>query len=205
MTDDPTVFIVDDDEATRTAVAALVGSMGFRCQAFPTGEAFLAAVGPQRSGCLITDLRMPGLSGAALQQRLLDLGYVLPLIVVSGFATTADAVQAMLRGAVTVLDKPLVADELAAAIQRALQLDAANRQAQQRRQELQARLDSLTEGERRVMECLLEGKANKSIARELEVSLRTVESRRRQVFQKTQTDSVAALVQLVLEARQPKP
>jgi FixJ family two-component response regulator len=206
MSHEPTVFIVDDDEAARNAIAALVQSMDdFRLELFASAQAFMAQVGPQRPGCLIIDLSMTGMDGLSWQQRLAELGYVLPLIVVSSPTTTAAAVQAMRQGALTVLDKPFDAEQLKAAIHQALDLDARRRAALQQRQDLQARLDLLTDAEQQVMQRMLEGKANKAIAEELDVSLRTVESRRRQIFQKTQTDSVAALVQLVMQAREPLP
>ena len=139
-----------------------------------------------------------------LQKQIAAVGFHMPVIVISGYATATDAVTAMQNGAVTLLEKPIDKSQLASYIRQALQIDTDRRQARASRLELQSRLDSLSSVEREVMERLLLGNPNKQIARELDVSLRTVEGRRSAVFQKTKTDSIAALMQLVLKAREPQ-
>lgn len=203
MAEDSTVFIIDDDHGTRSVLRALVTSMGYPVSEFPSAEGFIESVPPSSTGCLVTDLRMPGMSGIELQKQLTAVGFHMPVIVISGYATATDAVAAMRNGAVTLLEKPIEKTQLASFIRQALRIDSDSRQARAARLEMQARLASLSSAERDVMEGLLRGKPNKQIARELDVSLRTVEGRRRTVFQKTQTDSIAALMQLVIEAREP--
>lgn len=204
VTDDAKVFIVDDDACTRLVLRAMVQSLGYDVSEFSSAERFMETVPPSSAGCLVTDLRMPGMSGIELQRQIANVGFHLPVIVISGYATATDAVAAMQNGAVTLLEKPIEKSQLASYIGQAMQLYANCRLARGVRQELRGRLESLSESERQVMDGLLQGKANKQIARELDVSLRTVEGRRRAVFQKTQTDSIAALMQLVIQAREPR-
>jgi RNA polymerase sigma factor (sigma-70 family) len=196
---DPAVFVVDDDEMARDSVCALVHSMGLPARAFASAESFLAAYAGE-PGCLVTDVRMLGMSGTELQEQLARADVPLPVIVITGFATTPLTVQAVQRGAVTVLEKPCSDQELWDAIRKGLAQDAESRQQRARRRELQNRIDQLTPQERQVMDRMLAGQPNKSIARALGVSVRTVESRRHNVFEKLRTESVAELVRLVMEA-----
>ncbi len=200
MQQEATVFVIDDDEQARRSVCALVGSMGLAAEAFASAEEFLASDAPSRPGCVVTDLRMLGMSGLELQEALHARGVAVPIIILTAYARTPTTVQAMRGGAVTVLDKPYTDDDLWGAIRNALAEDERRRQAQRRREELQARIDSLTPAERHVMEQILLGKPNKTIAAELDVSIRTVEHRRHEVFSKLQAGSVAELVRLAVEA-----
>lgn len=202
MTGIPTVFIVDDDAAARRSVAALVNSVGLRAETFDCGEQFLASYKPEQSGCLVTDLRMLTMSGLELQEELIRRQISLPVIVITAFAETPMTVRAIQNGAVTLLEKPPRDHELIDAVRGAVAQDELNRAAIGERQVRRERLEQLTSQEREVMELMVAGKLNKVIAKELQVSTRTVESRRRSIFSKTHTASVAELVQLVLGANE---
>jgi len=195
-----TIHVVDDDELARNSVSALVRSMGLPVRSYPSAEAFLEEWEPGSPGCLITDVRMLGMSGVELQQELIDRGITLPVIVITAFARTKTTVDAMQKGAVTVLDKPYSDDDLWQSIRQALTLDEERRISEEERSERQRRLATLTEKERAVLDLMLEGRPNKQIARILEVSIRTVENRRAAIFEKTETDSLAALIRLTVAA-----
>jgi two-component system, LuxR family, response regulator FixJ len=199
MAFEPTVFVVDDDQRASKSVCALVHSLGLEAQAFCSAEDFLARHDRGRPGCLVTDIRMAGMSGLDLQDRLLEQGVRMPVIVLTAYPRTRMTVRAMKAGAVTLLEKPYDEDELWDAIRKALAQEAAIRAETKRREEIRARAASLTPAERTVMELIVQGKANKSIAKQLDVSVRTVESRRHDVFTKMKVDSVAELVRLAIE------
>jgi two-component system response regulator FixJ len=196
----PTVFVVDDDEQARKSVCALIRSMGIHAESFASAEEFLDGYAEPRAGCLVTDVRMLGMSGLELQEELNRRNVFLPIIVLTAYARTPLTVRAVKAGAVTVLEKPYEDDDLWDAIRNALAEDAASRAQHQRRQELRRRIDLLSPSERKVMELIAQGKPNKSIAKLLDVSIRTVENRRREVFEKMEAHSVAELVRMVIEA-----
>ena len=196
----PTVFVVDDDEQARKSVCALVRSMGIRAESFASAEEFLDGYAERRAGCLLTDVRMLGMSGLELQEELNRRNVFLPIVVLTGYARTPLTVRAVKAGAVTVLEKPYEDDDLWDAIRRALAEDAARRAQHECRQELCRRIDRLSPSERKVMELIVQGKPNKSIAKLLDISIRTVENRRREVFEKMEAASVAELVRMVIEA-----
>jgi FixJ family two-component response regulator len=197
---EPVVFVIDDDEKSRKSVRALVSSMGARAETFCSAEAFLASIQAGQSGCVVTDVRMPGMDGLELQEQLKQRDIHLPVIVITAYARTSMTVRAVKAGAVTLLEKPYENEDLWDAIREALALDVATRAKREQRDELRQRADQLTESERRVMEMMVQGRANKVIAKRLDVSLRTVESRRREVFRKMQANSLAELVGLVIDA-----
>lgn len=200
MAAEPTVFVVDDDKLMRRSVCALVGSMEIPAEAFCSAEEFLENYVDGRPGCLVTDVRMLGMSGLELQEKLRELDIRLPVIVMTAFATTPLTVRAMQGGAVTLLEKPFAEDELWNAIRKALAKDARQQAADERRRELRGRIERLTPTQRQVMDLMVAGKPNKSIAKELDVGMRTVEYRRREVFQQMQAESLAELIRLVMEA-----
>ena len=203
----PTVYVVDDDDSVRRSVAVLVESMNYRCETFARGGEFLEKYDDSQLGVLVVDLRMPEMDGLELQQRLTEDGHSLPVIFITGFADVPVAVRAMAGGAVTLLEKPYDENELWLAIRKAIQLDRERREDRIRRSDASHRLSQLKPQEREVMRMVVEGKPNKVIASRLDVSLRTIEERRRQVFRKTGTNSVAELVRFVValsdEAEQP--
>lgn len=196
MTSEPTVFVVDDDPAARDSVSALVRSMNGRCETFATGEEFLSAYDPSRTGCLVADLRLPGLSGLELQAELARRQWPLPMVLISGYVNVEKTVQAMKAGAEYVLRKPYRAQELWEAIQGALRIDQQWREQRARREELQQRFAALSPEEQDVLDLIADGLPNKVVARRLDVGLRTVEDRRRRIMNKVGVDSFAALVRL---------
>ena len=200
MAGEPTVFVVDDDEQARKSVCALIRSMGIRAESFASAEEFLDGCEGRGAGCLVTDVRMLGMSGLELQEELNRRNVLLPIIVLTAYARTPLTVRAVKAGAVTVLEKPYEDDDLWDAIRNALAEDAAARAQHQRRRELRRRIERLTPSERKVMELIAQGRPNKSIAKLLDVSIRTVENRRREVFEKMEAHSVAELVRMVIEA-----
>ena len=200
MTQDPTVFVVDDDDLVRTSVCALVRSMGLRAKSFASAEEFLEQDVAQQPGCLVTDVRMLGMSGLELQDRLRELDIPLPVIVMTAYAKTPVTVRAIKGGAVTLLEKPCDDSELWDSIRKALAQDAEDRAVHERRRALRRRLEGLTPTQRRVMDMIVSGRPNKVIAKELDVSIRTVEAHRQGVFSGMQADSVAELVRMAIEA-----
>lgn len=199
MSEQPTVFVIDDDGPARDSVCLLVRSMGIRALAFESAEQFLQDGDFDCPGCVITDVRMPGLSGVQLQEVLLNKSIGIPVIVLTGYASTALTVRAMKNGAVTLLDKPYQDNDLWDAVRNALTRDATSRQRSLRMREIRERLDRLTRKEVSVLDLILKGRPNKLMAAELKVSERTVENRRREIFRKTETKSVAELVRLAIE------
>jgi FixJ family two-component response regulator len=202
MTFQGQVYIVDDDLAARESVAALVESMGVPARAFASAEEFLQAFDPRQRGCLVTDLRMPGMSGLELQQRLAREGSALPVVVITAFADVPVTVQIMQAGAVTVLPKPYRDQELWDAIRKALARDDERAEREARDREVASRFATLTSDERLILDRLCAGKTNKAIALELDLGQRTIEGRRSTVMAKLRVRSLAELVLLAAEARQ---
>lgn len=196
-----TVFVVDDDEAIREAVASLVGEMGVHCECFGSAEEFLENYDGRRPACLVTDVRMLRMSGLELQEELNRLGMRIATVVLTAYAETPVTVRAIKNGAVTLLEKPCRNLELWDAIRNALAQDQENYEDDQHRTEIAQRLDSLTPSERSVMELVVAGEPNKAIANRLELSVRTVEVRRQSIFAKLGAGSVAELVRLVVESK----
>ena len=194
----PTVYIIDDDPASRESAAELVKTIDYPTISFESAEDFLAAYNPRLRGCLIVDLRMPGMSGLELQDKLLEMGSQLPFILVTAYADVALAVRAMERGAITLLEKSPDERQLLAAVRRGLEKDSMLCHANAERHEIQARMESLTPEERKVLDLIVAGKANKVISVELDIGLRTVETRRHHVMSKLKAESVADLVRMVL-------
>jgi two-component system, LuxR family, response regulator FixJ len=198
MTTEPTVFIVDDDPHARESVRALVRSMGMPAVVFHSAEDFLSRY-DHEPGCLITDYRMEGINGIEMQEELRRRSCHLPVIVVTAYARTQLTVRAMQNGAITLLDKPYDDDDLWQAIREALATDSKHRALQNKHAEIRQRLQRLTSKEHAVLDLIIQGKANKTMASELSVSLRTIENRRRSIFSKFEANSVAELVSLVLK------
>ncbi len=199
---EPMVHIIDDDRLARDSTAALVQSMGMSALAHSSVEAFLRAVHPDVPGCIVTDLRMPGLSGMDLLTELESRDLPLPVIMITAFARTHLTVKALRTGAITVLEKPCDDQVLWDAIRQAIDIDRAVRAQRARRREISERFALLTGQEQLVLERLLRGETNRQIAQALDVSTRTVEARRHNIFRKTQTGSIADLVALALIHRQ---
>lgn len=202
---DQVVFVVDDEPLARSSVCALVRAMGIKTVAFDSAEAFLQAYRPDSAGCLVTDLRMHGISGLELLEKLRRDKVMLPVIIITAHARTAITVKAIQQGAITLLDKPYHEDELWDAISVALATDRRWRQEAFERSAAQAKLELLTEKERDVMTLVAAGDANKLIAKKLDVSERTVENRRRSVYEKLGVESVAEMMRILLQCESKSP
>ena len=195
-----TVFIVDDDAAIRFAMQALMDSVNLSHEIFASGDEFLEIMADQRPGCLVLDIRMPGLGGLELQEELIKRGNTLPIIFITGHGDVPMAVEAMQKGAVDFIQKPFRDQELLDRIRDALATDEERREAQQHHAEVAGRLDRLTNREREVFDLVVTGKPNKVIAYELGVSQRTVEIHRARVMEKMQARSLADLVKMHMTA-----
>ena len=198
---EPTVFVVDDDEGARASLRALVRSMGIRVETFPSAETFLEEFDPESPGCLVTDVRMLGMSGIELQEKLAADGIKIPVIIITAHAETPLTVRAVKSGAVTVLEKPCRDYELYDAIRVALAQDVQVRKQSAEHEAFLSRIASLSAQERQVLDLMVEGLANKVIARRMDVSVRTVENRRQRIFEKTGTDSLAELIRMFVETK----
>lgn len=198
---EPTVYVVDDDEAVRNALRSLLDSVRLPVATYASAQEFLDAYDPARGGCLVVDLRMPGISGLELQERLVARGVTLPVIIITGHAEVATAVRAMKAGAVDFFEKPFSQQDLLDRIQHALARDARQRAEQAQRADVLQRLDRLTPREQAVLRRVVEGKANKVIAGELGISIKTVEAFRSKLMEKMEARSLAELVRLVLTAQ----
>ena len=196
-----TVYVIDDDEAVRDSLRMLLRSVGLPVVCFDAGQTFLDQVELNAPGCLVLDIRMPGISGMELAQRMREQDSLMPIIFITGHGDVPMAVEAMKLGALDFLQKPFRDQDLLDRIQQALQNDAERRQEITERETIRARINSLTPRERQVLDMILEGKANKVIAIDLELSQRTVEIHRARVMEKMQARSLATLVQMVMQAR----
>ncbi|GIX22549.1 MAG: DNA-binding response regulator [Gammaproteobacteria bacterium] len=194
------VHIVDDDEAVRESLALLLDSVGIRSRTYPNARAFLESDFRNTHGCVVLDIRMPGMSGMELHERLIEMGVEMPVIFITGHGDVPMAVEAMKRGAAEFIQKPFREQALLDCINRALETDARRRAERAEIDAIRARIASLTPRERQVMELIVQGKANKVIAFDLGLSQRTVEIHRAHVMEKMQTRSLAELVRQVMLA-----
>jgi len=195
---EPTVFVVDDDDAVRGSLRWLIESVGLRVETYGSAREFLAAYDPVRPGCLVLDVRMPGMSGLDLQDRLALLQYAPPTIIISGHGDVPMAVRAMKGGAVDFVQKPFNDQVLLDCIQRALERDDRERRDQVRRASVGTLLARLTPREREVMDRMIAGMPSRAIAADLGIRPRTVESHRASVMEKMRAESISELVRMVL-------
>jgi RNA polymerase sigma factor (sigma-70 family) len=189
---------VDDDEAVRDSLSWLMQSVGLSTETFDSADAFLQGYGEDRPGCLILDIRMPGMSGLELQSVLKEQGFRLPLVIISGHADVPMAVRALKAGAFDFIEKPFNDQLLLDIVQRAIEQDRQQRESHAQLDEWRARLQSLTPREREVLDLVVAGSPNKVISSELGVSLKTVEAHRARVMDKLQADSLSQLVRMTL-------
>lgn len=198
----PMVYIVDDDDAVRDSLSLLLDSVDLPNKSYPSATAFLASLQAQdisqMMGCILMDIRMPGISGMECQQTLSNLQCNLPIIFITGHGDVPMAVEAMKRGASEFIQKPFREQELLDCIQAALQKNQKTQQDLHYISQIKARLDLLTKREEEVMKRVIAGQANKVIANELHLSQRTIEIHRANVMEKMQANSLAELVTMVL-------
>ncbi len=197
-----TAYVVDDDESIRALWQWLLESNGIATQTFATAAQFIDGYRDGR-GCLVLDLRLPGMSGLELQEYLKQRGVEIPIVFVSAHGDIPAAVSAIKGGAVDFIQKPFSYREVLAVIARAMARDAEIRELRARRRMIAGRLAALTGREGDVLRRIIEGKQNKIIAGELDISVKTVELHRSKVMHKMAVDSVAALVQLMLQRTEP--
>jgi FixJ family two-component response regulator len=193
------VFVVDDDDAVRNSLRLLLKSAGFPTTVLASAQDFLANWKDDQPGCLVLDVRMPGVSGLELQEELNRRGAIIPVIFISGHADVPMAVEAIQHGAFDFLQKPFGDQDLIDRIQRALAADADNRRLLEQRDELRRRYATLTPREQEVLVLVTDGRANKVMAGDLGVSQRTIEIHRARVMEKMGARSVAQLVRMTLD------
>jgi two-component system response regulator FixJ len=194
----PVVHVVDDEAAVRDAVAMLLGSVGLGCAQYGSALQFLAEYKPGAPGCLLLDVRLPGLSGLELQDRLAKSGFTLPVIVMTGHGDIQMAVRAMRAGAIDFIEKPFHDQALLDRVHEAIERSARAQDDAGERAELIRRYERLTEREREVMAKVVIGRPNKLIADDLGVSIRTVESHRAHIMEKMQAQSLSHLVRIAV-------
>jgi FixJ family two-component response regulator len=195
-----TIFVVDDCPTMRNVIHVLANRIGFDVELYRSAGAFLRQFNPQRPGCLVLDVEMPGMNGAELLETLAEFKPVLPAIVVTATECTRLAIRVMKAGAFDLVRKPFEPDVLAARIREAVAEDAENRSRHAWRHEVITRRDELTPRQREVMKLVVAGKANKEVAAELGISMKTVEAHRALVMQKMGTNSLAGLVRMAVVA-----
>jgi len=199
---EPRVHIVDDDDAMRDSLKWLLESRGLAVELYPSAEVFLGAFNRDFCGCLVLDVRMPGMNGLELYEQLQARASTLPVIFITGHGDVPMAVSALKKGAVDFIEKPFNDQDMLRLIESCLTQDRAAAAKRAENASVAQRLDSLTQREREVLALIVAGKLNKQIADELDISIKTVEVHRSRVMEKTGANSVAELVQQVLKSRE---
>ncbi|WP_126172284.1 response regulator FixJ [Altericroceibacterium xinjiangense] len=199
--DEPIVYVIDDDEGARHSLEFLIDCAGLRVRSFASADAFLKADPPLENGCVVTDVRMPGMNGIELADELKRRGAGVPVIVITGHADVPLAVQAMHAGVSDFIEKPFGDDTMLVAIRAALARHADRDELQVERDRANQRIATLSTREREVMDGLVSGEANKAIAYDLGISARTVEVYRANVMLKMQAKTLSELVRMVTIAR----
>ena len=197
----PVVFVVDDDESVRSSLRFLLRAASLESRAFGSAPDFLQSYDPAQAGCLVLDVRMPGMSGLELQRELTLRGATIPVIFITGHGDIPMAVEAMQQGARDFLQKPFRDEDLIERIQRALAKDAKARAGLEGHKAIRAHLESLTPREQEVLALMVQGKPNKMMAQELGVSQRTLEIHRARVMEKSGAASLAELVRMVMDVQ----
>jgi FixJ family two-component response regulator len=204
MPNEPTVYIVDDDADMRDSLQWLLQAVGLRVRAFSSADEFLRVAEPERPGCLVSDVRMPGASGLELLEALARRGDPMPAILITAFADVPMAVRAMKAGAVEFLEKPFHRQTLIERVQNALRSDSQGLRVRAERERIEGLFRRLTDKEREVLDCLFEGLPNKAIAARLQVTSRAIEMRRSSLMKKLGVDSLAELLYLAMVHRKPQ-
>lgn len=198
MANNPTVFVVDDDEAVRDSLAAVLGVEDFTVETFDSGEAFLTAFDAERPGCLLVDVRMPGMSGLELHEALAARGARIPVIMITGQGDVPTAVRAMKAGVAEFIEKPVDTDQMVAMVRHLLAEQREAAEAESAAAGVAERVDRLTPRERDVLKHLVAGAPNKVIAYELGISPRTVEVHRARVMEKMQARHLSELIRMAM-------
>lgn len=201
MSDGAVVFVVDDDEAIRHSLELLIGAVGHAVRTFPDAPAFLEYFSSDLRGCIVADLRMPGMTGLEMQERLSALGCTMPMIFLSAHGDVPAAVRALKKGATDFLEKPFNPTILLERIDQALTNEAAEHMASEKASELAQRMEALTPREKEIMALVADGMSSKVIAGELSISERTVELHRSRIMKKMSARSVADLVRMLAAAQ----
>ena len=202
---DSTVFLVDDDASIREALRLLISLKGLRSSVFASAEDFLAVYNPSWRGCLLTDLKMQGMSGLDLQQVLQERGVQLPVVVLTAHGDVNTARAALKNGAVDFLEKPVNDEVLIDVLMNAIRIDEERHRTQTQQAQTTARLARLTAREREVLDALADGLSHKEIAEKLSISARTVEVYKARMMDKLQCGTLADVVRLAIEARAATP
>jgi len=198
---DTTVFVVDDDPAVRDALSVLLSSSGYEVETFDSAEAFLAHDAKDRRGCVVADVRMPGISGLDMQDRLCASGGTLPIVFITGYGEVPAAVRAMKAGAVDFLQKPFNDATLLSRINEAIERAETTREDDLQRARILERVSRLTDREREVLDLVVAGKSTKQIAVALNRAEKTVEFHRTNIMRKLDAPNVAALVRQVMQTK----
>ncbi len=198
MAQEATVFVVDDDEAVRDSLCRLFSSVDLASEAFPSGETFLASSKPERAGCLVIDLRMPGMSAFEVQKEMAARAINLPMIFITGYGDVETGVRAMKAGAVDFIQKPFREQDLLEMVQKAITDSIAVLEKNAAFRETRENFDLLTPREREVLDCIVLGEPNKRIAHTLGLSEKTVEFHRANLMRKMQARSLADLIRKAL-------
>jgi two-component system response regulator FixJ len=201
MENEPVVHVVDDDEGVRKSLAFLLDCQGIQARTYESPLHFLAVVPTMQHGCIITDVRMPEMSGVELIARLKSLGVTDPVIVITGHADVPMAIQALHAGVTDFIEKPFSEEAILGAVRRALEKQRSRGEIEEERDRILERMATLSGREREVMDGLVEGHANKNIAYDLQISARTVEVYRANVMAKMQARTLSELVRMVMIAR----
>jgi two-component system, LuxR family, response regulator FixJ len=198
MSVEPKVFIVDDEEPIRSALTLLMDSVGLRSESFSSGQEYLEQFDAEKPGCLILDVRMPGLSGLELQARLSAEKIHPPIIIITGHGDVPMAVRAVTAGAVDFIEKPFNNQSMLDNVHRAIEQDVIQRGETSRLQDIECRYEKLTPREKEVLQCVIEGKRNKVIAFDLNISQSTVEAHRSKVMDKMAAVTLSDLMRMAL-------
>lgn len=198
------VFIVDDDASVRDSLRWLIESVQLQVQCFATAQEFLQGYQSQQTGCVVLDVRMPGLSGLDLQEELRQQGFVLPVIIITGHADVPMAVRAFKSGVFDFIEKPFNDQHLIDRIHQAINKSRSQKVNIQRWQDARDRLQKLSSREVQVLDCIVSGSSNKTMARELDISVKTIETHRANLMSKMKAGSVSELVRIALLAERGK-
>lgn len=201
ISDQPSVFIIDDEEPIRSALTLLMESVGLKAESFASAQEYLDQFDASKSGCIILDVRMPGIGGLDLQARLTAEKIHPPIIIITGHGDVPMAVRAVTAGAVDFIEKPFNNQSMLDSVHRAIELDAVQRGESSRLQDIEAHYNSLTPREKEVLQYVIEGKRNKVIAFDMNISQSTVEAHRSKVMEKMTASSLSDLMRMALSLK----